>query len=97
LPDRVIPMLPEIVSNNLASLQPDKVRYTKTAFMEFTPDGIRTGVDLHNSAIRSKRRFTYEEVDSYLADPAAWKGKLTPQVHALLGRMHELAMILRRR
>ena len=39
LPDRVIPMLPEIVSNNLASLQPDKVRYTKTAFIEFSARG----------------------------------------------------------
>ena len=31
LPDRVIPMLPEVISNNLASLQPDKVRYTLSA------------------------------------------------------------------
>jgi ribonuclease R len=97
LPDRVIPMLPEIVSNNLASLQPDKVRYTKTAFIEFSPEGIVTAVDLHNSAIRSKRRFTYEEVDEYLKDREAWRGKLTPQVHGLLARMHELAMMLRRR
>ncbi len=37
LPDRVIPMLPEIISNNLASLQPDKVRYALTAMMEMTP------------------------------------------------------------
>jgi ribonuclease R len=97
LPDRVIPMLPEIVSNNLASLQPDKVRYTKTSFIEFSPEGIRTGVDLANTAIKSKRRFTYEEVDAYLADREAWKEKLTPQVHGLLARMHELAMMLRRR
>ncbi len=97
LSDRVIPMLPEIVSNNLASLQPDKVRYTKTCFMEFSPEGIRTGVELHNSAIRSKRRFTYEEVDSYLADREDWRGKLKPEVHALLARMHELAMMLRER
>ena len=97
LPDRVIPMLPEIVSNNLASLQPDKVRYTKTAFIEFSPEGIRTAVDLHNTAIRSKRRFTYEEVDEYLADREAWRSKLKPEVHGLLARMHELAMILRRR
>ncbi len=34
LPDRVIPMLPELISNHLASLQPDKVRLTKTVFME---------------------------------------------------------------
>ncbi|HEY2882509.1 MAG TPA: ribonuclease R [Pirellulales bacterium] len=97
LPDRVLPMLPEIVSNNLASLQPDKVRYTKTAFMEFSPEGIRTAVDLHTSAIRSKRRFTYEEVDEFNADPAAWREKLTPEVFALLGRMRELAALLRQR
>ena len=37
LPDRVIPMLPEVISNNLASLQPDKVRYAVTAHIEFSP------------------------------------------------------------
>ena len=36
LPDRVIPMLPEIISNNLASLQPDRVRFCMTALIEFT-------------------------------------------------------------
>jgi ribonuclease R len=97
LPDRVIPMLPEIISNNLASLQPDKVRYTKTVFIEMTPDGARVSVEPHSAAIKSCRRFTYEEVDEYLDNPKAWKSKLTPEVHALLGRMHELAMILRRR
>src|SRR5690606_12539824 len=34
LPDRVIPMLPEIISNNLASLQPHKVRYSMTCRIE---------------------------------------------------------------
>lgn len=97
LPDRVIPMLPELISNNLASLQPDRVRYTKTALIEFTPDGARVAVDTCSAAICSKRRFTYEEVDNYLAGPKRWKEKLTPEVYALLGRMHRLAMILRRR
>ncbi len=97
LPDKVIPMLPEILSNGLASLQPDRVRYAKSAFIELTPDGARVGVDFAAAAIKSKRRFTYEEVDDYLANPAAWKKKLTPEVHGLLGRMHELAMILRKR
>ena len=97
LPDRVIPMIPETVSNHLASLQPDRVRFTKTAFIEYTPDGAVVAVDLASSAIRSKRRFTYEEVDEYLAAPDAWTDRLTPEVHALLGRMRELAAILRRR
>src|SRR5262249_34557594 len=97
LPDRVIPMLPEIISNSLASLQPDRVRYTKTVFIELTPEGVRTAVEPHAAAIRSKLRFTYEEIDEYLADRAAWKSKLTPQVYELVSRMHELAMILRER
>ncbi|MDA7977810.1 MAG: ribonuclease R [Pirellulales bacterium] len=97
LPDRVIPMLPEILSNGLASLQPDRVRFAKTAFIEFTADGARVAVEFAATAIRSKRRFTYEEVDEYLEDPNAWREKLTPEVHALLARMHELAMMLRKR
>jgi ribonuclease R len=97
LPDRVIPMLPEVISNNLASLQPDKVRYAVSALIEFSPEGQRIGTDVFKSAIKSCRRFAYEEVDQYLADRAAWKKKLKAPVHALLGRMHELAMMLRQR
>ncbi|RCS41360.1 ribonuclease R [Bremerella cremea] len=97
LPDKVIPMLPETISNNLASLQPDRVRYTRTAIIEFTPEGARVHTEVCKGAIRSKRRFAYEEVDEYLADREPWKEKLTPEVHALLGRMHELAMMLRQR
>jgi ribonuclease R len=68
LPDRVIPMLPEIISNNLASLQPNKVRYSLSAMMEFTEEGARVATDVFKSAIKSRRRFTYEEVDEYLAE-----------------------------
>ena len=97
LPDRVLPMLPELISNGLASLQPDKVRYTKTVFMEYTPAGVRTHTEFHSAAIRSARRLTYEQVDAFLADREAWRKKLGEKVHDLLGRMHELAMLLRRR
>lgn len=97
LPDRVLPMLPEAISNNLASLQPHKVRYARTAVLEFTEEGTPVHAEVHRSAIKSCRRFTYEEVDEFLADRDAWRGKLAPEVHALLERMHELAMLLRRR
>lgn len=97
LPDRVLPMIPEVISNGLASLQPDRVRYTKTCFIEFTADGAPVAVDLHSAAIKSCRRFAYEEVDEYLADAEPWRAKLTPEVHSLLARMHELAIILRAR
>jgi ribonuclease R len=97
LPDRVIPMLPEVISNNLASLQPDKVRYTLSALMEFTAEGAYVGGEVKRAAIKSCRRFAYEEVDEYLADREAWRAKLTPPVWKLLADMHELAMILRQR
>src|SRR5215211_2046444 len=62
LPQQVIPMFPEVISNGLASLQEGKLRYVKTVRMEFTP-GLQKGhVSFHNGAIRVRKRFTYEQV-----------------------------------
>jgi ribonuclease R len=97
LPDRVIPMLPEIVSNNLASLQPGRVRYARTCWIEFSPGGIPVHAEEERSAIRSKRRFTYEEVDVFLADPDTTAVEMKDEVRALLGRMRDLARMLRSR
>ncbi len=97
LPDRVIPMLPEIISNNLASLQPDKVRYTKTAIIEFSEEGVPIHTELFSAAIKSDKRFTYEEVDQFLEDRTRWRINLDPKVFRLLDNMHKLAMILRAR
>jgi ribonuclease R len=96
LPDRVIPMLPEVISNALASLQPGKVRYTKTVFIEYTPEGLATDAEFHNSAIRSAKRLTYEDVDAFLAHPEPFRRKWGVKVHDLLLAMHQLAMTLRR-
>jgi ribonuclease R len=106
LPDTVIPMLPEIISNNLASLQPGKVRYAMTCVIELSAEGVPVAVEVYKSAIKSCRRFTYEEVDEYLsAKNLVERGdhgsidhlKLAPEVDKLLGDMFELAMILRKR
>jgi len=97
LPDRVIPMIPEVVSNNLASLQPGKIRYTRTCWIEFTPDGLPVHSAVEPAAIRSRRRFTYEEVDVFIADPDTQAVEMPAEVRALLGRMRDLARMLRRR
>lgn len=97
LPDHVIPMLPELISNGLASLQPDKVRYTKSVYMEFTEEGIRVATEFYRSAIRSRKRLHYEQVDEFIQSPDRWRRKLGAEVCDLLGRMRELAAILRRR
>ena len=105
LPQRVLPMFPELISNGLASLQQGRVRYVKTAIIDFTAEGQKTAVRFANGAIRNRRRFTYEEVSAILAHEGQegqdsnpdGAPQLDPEVHALLFRMRELAMILHKR
>lgn len=97
LPDRVIPMLPETISNALASLQPHKLRYTKTVFLEFTEEGVPVHMEVHRSAIRSHKRLTYERVDAFFGDPEPWRRRWGAGLCELLLQMRELARRLRRR
>jgi len=95
LPDRVIPMLPETISNHLASLQPDRNRLAKTVFMEYSPEGVLLHAEVFNSVIRNACRFNYEQIDQYLIDPQPWQERLTPAIFELVRDMHTLAMQLR--
>jgi ribonuclease R len=62
LVDRVIPMLPEALSNELCSLKPDVDRLTRCVEFLLSDDGqvLRTG--FYGAVIHSQRRFTYKEV-----------------------------------
>jgi ribonuclease R len=99
LPQRVLPMFPELISNSLASLQQGKVRYVKSVWIDFTPAGQKTTVRFANAAIRVRRRFTYEQVAAILGvhEGQPFGAKVEPEVLALLHRMRDLALILRRR
>ncbi len=97
LPQRVLPMFPELVSNHLASLQPNRVRYVKSAFLSFTPEGQKTAVRFANGAIRSRRRLTYEQVMHLLDHGNQGEAAVEPEVYDLLRRMRDLAMLLRNR
>lgn len=61
LPDRVIPMIPEVLSNGACSLQPDQDRLTKTVLIDYDSKGKRTGFSVFSSMIRSRKRLCYEE------------------------------------
>jgi ribonuclease R len=97
LPQRVLPMFPEAISNSLASLQQSRVRYVKSAVIDFTPAGQRAGSRFANGAIRVTRRFTYDQVSAILKNPGAAEGIVEADVLALLLRMRDLGMILRKR
>ena len=96
LPGLVIPMLPEVLSNGLASLQEGRVRYTKTVFIEFDETGLVLDTRFANSAIKVTRRFAYEQVMPIISEPKA-HGDVPPEIRKLLVEMHELAMLLRKR
>jgi ribonuclease R len=96
LPDRVIPMIPEIISNHLASLQPDRMRLVKTVEIEMLSDLTITHAEVHNAAIHSDMRLNYQQVDQFLADPDSFREKWGDDVCDLLTRMHKLAMKMRK-
>jgi len=97
LPDRVIPMLPEILSNSLASLQAGRTRYTVSAILDFNAEGILTSKRFARSAIKVDHRFSYEQAMEVMKHPQGPHTGIAPEIAGMLGQMLELAMILRRR
>ena len=84
-PNMVIPMLPERLSNIICSLRPDEDRLAYSVFMTLTPKGVVTEHEIRETVIRSKRRFTYEEVEHILS------GGEDPSVPApILERLHAM-------
>ena len=63
LVDRVIPMLPQKLSNNLCSLNPNEDKLTFTVEMELDSKGKVIKNDFYKSVIKSKYRMTYENVN----------------------------------
>ena len=64
--DYVVPMLPEILSNNVCSLQPHVPRYTLSCIMRIDETGQVTSSKLLSSIIQSKKRFTYAQVNDII-------------------------------
>lgn len=91
LVDRVIPMLPEKLSNEICSLRPDEDRLTLSCIMEVTPKGHVTHHKIRESIIRSKRRFSYEQVQDII------RGKSKDPFSEDIRLMHELSQSLIKR
>ncbi len=66
LVDRVIPMLPEVLSNDLCSLRPNEDRLAFSAVFEITPDAHIENEWYGQTVIHSDRRFSYEEAQAVL-------------------------------
>jgi ribonuclease R len=68
LVDRTIPMLPEILSNDICSLKPDEDRATFSAVFKMKDDGSVVESWFGETVIHSKKRFTYKEAQNVLDD-----------------------------
>jgi ribonuclease R len=64
LPHKAIPMLPEALSTNLCSLNPDVPRYTLSAVIHFSRDGQIRSYRFFKGLIQSSHRLTYTQVDA---------------------------------
>lgn len=67
LVDRVLPMLPERLSNGLCSLVPEEDRCSITVKAEIAPSGSVSSYEVFPSVIRSKARLSYEQAQAILS------------------------------
>ncbi len=68
-PHRVIPMLPEVLSNGLCSLNPDVDRLCMVADIKISRAGNVTGYEFYPGVMHSQARLTYNQVNDYFANP----------------------------
>jgi ribonuclease R len=91
LPDRVIPMLPERLSNGVCSLNPGVDRLTHSAFIHFDKNGVVRSARFAHSVIRSAHRLTYKQAYAILTSPV--RDQLGERLHLAW----ELAALLRKK
>lgn len=91
-PDRVIPMLPEVLSNDVCSLRPNRKRLAFSIIIDFDKTGKAIDYELFPSVIKSRAKLSYDEVQDYFDN-----GKADSRIDSIakdLTDMRKLAKIL---
>lgn len=92
LVDRVIPMLPEALSNDICSLRPGVPRLAMTVDLYLDDDAGILSIDAYPAVIESKRRFSYDEVQTILeGEASSGSDPIDARIDAMLGRLSRLA------
>jgi ribonuclease R len=95
-PNRVLPMLPEALSNGLCSLNPLVDRLCLACEMRVNTEGKVTRARFFEGVMRSHARFTYTKVAAYLANPVATHEPEVLALGPMLKELHELFRALHR-
>jgi ribonuclease R len=93
-PDRVVPMLPEVLSNGLCSLNPKVDRLCMVCEMQVGSDGKIRKSEFYEAVMRSKARLTYGEVWDFLSGKSA--GAVPRDLHDPIRELHALYKALAR-
>ncbi|NUM87983.1 MAG: ribonuclease R [Bdellovibrionales bacterium] len=94
LPDRVLPMLPERLSNGICSLNPNVDRLVLVAEMDFDQKGVKRGHKVYEAVFQSHHRCVYEPLQEFYDNPSAphpYSEKVVPSLLAL----HELYKLVK--
>ncbi len=89
-PRRVIPMLPEVLSNELCSLNPDKQRLCMVCEIEFRANGAVVDYDFYPAVMSSHARLTYTQVAAMLAHPKGAEAKQFAELLPHMKLLHKL-------
>ena len=87
-PDRVVPMLPEVLSNGLCSLNPKVDRLCMVCEMRVSPNGKVSGSKFVEGVMRSSARLTYSQVGDFLEDRS--KHAVPKDLHKVVSELHAL-------
>ena len=93
-PGKVLPMLPEKLSNGICSLRPGEDRLTVTAMMEFAKNGEVIRTAFYKSIIRSAARLTYTQVENAIVKKDRQTRKEIKPLLPMLTNMADLARLL---
>ncbi len=94
LPGMVIPMLPEVLSNDVCSLRPNRRRLAHSVILDFDRHGKVLGWQIMDTVIRSQAKLSYEEVQDFFNGQPVTPGVSRVADSLLLAR--ELATLLTR-
>ena len=94
LTDRVIPMLPKILSNNVCSLNPNEEKLTLSCIMRINKNGEVIDCSIKESFVSSRARLVYDDVSDWLENRSTTLKEEYPEIADNLLVAKELAEIL---
>lgn len=96
LPHKAFPMLPRVLSENICSLKPNVDRLSFVAKIELDPQTLQPiKSEFFEAVIHSKRRFNYDEIDSFLAGKYRAKNESEERIFTWLKPLFKLTRALK--